>query len=331
VPSEFELIARCFKRPTHHTLLGIGDDGALIAPSPGQELVVSTDLLVEGTHFFSDANPEDLGWKTLAVNVSDMAAMGAVPRWATLGIAVWPEATSSPTSTLAGLSSSDWLDAFARGFFACADEFGVDLIGGDTTRGPSGARCFSVTIMGEAPRGQALRRSGAKPGDDIWVSGMPGRAAKGLAILQGKLSLPSPQREDCFAALHRPQPRLALGLGLRTLALATSAIDVSDGLLADLGHILEQSGVSAVLDKVPDDMARDLAYLAGGDDYELIFTAPAESAAEIVALSDKLKLPLTKIGHIETGTTNTAPRVRVVDETGRDITPAHKGYDHFHD
>jgi thiamine-monophosphate kinase len=173
--------------------------------------------------------------------------------------------------------------------------------------------------------GQALRRSGAKPGDDVWVSGLPGRAAKGLVILQGKLSLPSLQHEDCLAALHRPQPRLALGLGLR--ALATSAIDVSDGLLADLGHILEQSGVSAVLDNVPNDGA----YLAGGDDYELIFTAPAESAAEIVALSDKLKLPLTKIGHIETGTTNTAPRVRVVDETGRDITPAHKGYDHFHD
>ena len=325
MPSEFELIARCFKRPTRHTLLGIGDDGALLAPSPGHELVVSTDLLVEGTHFFSDTDPEDLGWKTLAVNVSDMAAMGAVPRWATLGIAIWPETTSLPTSTLAGLSSIEWLDAFARGFFACADEFGVDLIGGDTTRSPSGARCFSVTIIGEVPMGQALRRSGAKPGDDVWVSGLPGRAAKGLAILQGKLSLPSLQHEDCLAALHRPQPRLALGLGLR--ALATSAIDVSDGLLADLGHILEQSGVSAVLDNVPNDGA----YLAGGDDYELVFTAPAESAAEIVALSDKLKLSLTKIGRVETGTADTASRVRVVDQTGRDITPSHKGYDHFHD
>lgn len=321
MPSEFALIERCFKRPTQQTLLGIGDDGALIVPSPGHALVVSTDMLVEGTHFFSDADPEDLGWKTLAVNVSDMAAMGASPRWATLAIAV------PPKPTLAYLSVPDWLDAFARGFFACAEEFGIDLIGGDTTRSATNLRCFSVTIMGEVPAGEALRRSGAKAGDEVWVSGTPGRAAKGLAILQGKLSLPSSQQEDCLAALHRPQPRVALGLGLR--GLATAAIDVSDGLLADLGHIVEQSGpqLSAVLDHVPD----DAAYLAGGDDYELVFTVPAERSADVVALGQILVLPLTKIGRIETDVIDVASRVRVIDAAGRNITPEHKGYDHFRD
>lgn len=301
MPSEFALIEHCFQRRTKHTTLGIGDDGALIAPSAGHELVVSTDLLVEGTHFFPDTDPEDLGWKTLAVNVSDMAAMGALPRWATLG-AVLP----APTLT--------WVDAFARGFFACANEFGVDLIGGDTTRGP---RCFSVTIMGEVPTGQALRRSGAQPGDQVWVSGQPGRAARGLAHLQGKLVLAEPELSDCLAALHRPQPRVALGLALR--GLATAAIDVSDGLLADLGHILEQSGVAAVLDNVPPDRA----YLSGGDDYELVFTAPPARAAEI----ERLGHALTCIGRIQTG----APEVCVLDNAGRDITPQHRGYDHFHD
>jgi thiamine-monophosphate kinase len=304
LPSEFALIERCFTRRTHHTALGIGDDGALIVPTPGHELVVSTDLLVEGTHFFPDTDPEDLGWKTLAVNVSDMAAMGAQPRWATLG-AVLP----APTLT--------WVDAFARGFFACAEAFGIDLIGGDTTRGP---RCFSVTIMGEVPAGQALRRSGAQPGDRVWVSGTPGRAARGLAHLQGKRLLAEPELSDCLAALHRPQPRVALGLALR--GLATAAIDVSDGLLADLGHILKQSAVAAVLDKVP----HDTAYLAGGDDYELIFTAPAACTPKIEALG-QLGHVVTCIGHIEAG----SPGVQVLDASGRDITPQQRGYDHFHD
>ncbi len=307
MPSEFELIERCFKRRTHHTLLGIGDDGALIVPTAGHELVVSTDLLVEGTHFFPDVDPEDLGWKTLAVNVSDMAAMGAQPRWATLGIAVSPEPTFS------------WLDDFARGFFACADEFGVDLIGGDTTRGP---RCFAVTIMGEVPAGQALRRSGAQLGDEIWVSGFPGRAARGLAHLQDRAPLGDQQLADCLAALHRPQPRVALGLALRGIAHA--AIDVSDGLLADLGHILEESGVSATLDSLPQNV--DNAYLAGGDDYELVFSAPATRSADIAALAEQLQLPLTRIGRIEAGLPGS---LRVIDSAGQDMTPAKRGFDHF--
>jgi len=227
VPSEFELIARYFTRGTSHTVLGVGDDGALIAPTPGRELVVSTDMLVEGTHFLADTDAEALGWKCLAVNVSDLAAMGAQPRWATLA-AVFP----APTT--------EWIEAFARGFFACADEFGIDLIGGDTTRGP---RAFCVTIFGEVASGQALRRSGAQVGDEIWVSGQPGRAALGLAHLQGRTVLAAAQLGDCLAALHRPQPRVALGLALH--GLATSAIDVSDGLLADLGHILERRPVAA--------------------------------------------------------------------------------------
>ena len=320
MPSEFDLIKRCFTRPTRHTVLGVGDDGALIAPSPGHELVISTDLLVEGTHFFPDAEPEALGWKTLAVNVSDMAAMGATPRWATLGIAVPP----APTF--------DWLDKFAQGFFACAEAFGVDLIGGDTTRAAANTRCFSVTIMGEVPAGSAIRRSGAQAGDQVWVSGWPGRAALGLAHLvgagQAREQLCEPQirghgplLQECLNALHRPQPRVALGLALR--GLATSAIDVSDGLLADLGHILDASGVGATLDTVPADAGE--TYLAGGDDYELVFTAPAARDAEIIALARQLDLPLTRIGRIEAG----ASKVRVINHEGRDITPARRGYDHF--
>ena len=311
MPSEFALIDRYFKRPTRHTLLGVGDDGALIAPTPGRELVVSTDMLVEGTHFLADTGAEALGWKCLAVNISDMAAMGAQPRWATLGITVPP----APTF--------EWLDDFARGFFACADEFGVDLIGGDTTRGP---RAICVTILGEVAAGRALRRSGAGTGDSIWISGRPGRAALGLAHLQGRTVLREPQLADCLAALHRPQPRVELGLALP--GLATAAIDVSDGLLADLGHILEQSAVAARL-QIPQLTAAGLerdCLLAGGDDYELLFTAAAASTAAISALAAELQLPLTCIGEIVSGP---AGRLVLCDADGRDITPARRGFDHF--
>ena len=311
MPSEFALIDRYFKRPTRHTLLGVGDDGALIAPTPGRELVVSTDMLVEGTHFLADTGAEALGWKCLAVNISDMAAMGAQPRWAMLGITVPP----APTF--------EWLDDFARGFFACADEFGVDLIGGDTTRGP---RAICVTILGEVAAGRALRRSGAGTGDSIWISGRPGRAALGLAHLQGRTVLREPQLADCLAALHRPQPRVELGLALP--GLATAAIDVSDGLLADLGHILEQSAVAARL-QIPQLTAAGLerdCLLAGGDDYELLFTAAAASTAAISALAAELQLPLTCIGEIVSGP---AGRLVLCDADGRDITPARRGFDHF--
>ena len=308
--SEFELIRRYFKRATRHTVLGVGDDGALIAPTPGRELVISTDLLVEGTHFLADTDPEALGWKTLAVNVSDMAAMGAQPRWATLAAAL-PTATES------------WIDAFARGFFDCAARYGIDLFGGDTTRGP---RAFCVTIIGEVEAGQALRRDGAGVGDSIWVSGRPGRAALGLAHLQGRASLTEPLLAACLAALHRPQPRVALGLALR--GIASAAIDVSDGLLADLGHILEQSARAARL-HIPDLPAagpeRD-CLLAGGDDYELVFTAAASLDGGIAALAGKLDLELTRIGQITAGPPG---ELVLCDDSGTVITPAIGGYDHF--
>ncbi|MCK9380356.1 MAG: thiamine-phosphate kinase [Sulfuritalea sp.] len=310
MPSEFALIDRYFKRPTRHTELGVGDDGALIAPTPGQQLVISTDMLVEGTHFLAATDPEALGWKTLAVNVSDLAAMGAQPRWALLA-AVLP----APTV--------DWIEPFARGFFDCAASYGIDLIGGDTTRGP---RAFCVTILGEVPAGQALRRDGAKAGDSIWVSGRPGQAALGLAHLQGRTALAEPALAACLAALHRPQPRVALGLALR--GIASAAIDVSDGLLADLGHVLEQSAVAARL-RIPELPAAGLerdCVLAGGDDYELLFTAPAQSDGEIAAMAARLELPLTRIGEIVAGPPG---EFVLCDDSGTVITPATCGYDHF--
>lgn len=310
MPSEFALIDRHFKRSTAHTVLGVGDDAAIVRPSPDMDLVVSTDMLVAGTHFLPDADPENLGWKVLAVNVSDMAAMGAQPKWALLAAAL-PAATES------------WIEKFARGFFACADAFGIDVIGGDTTKGP---RNFCVTIFGELPAGQALLRSGAQPGDEVWVSGTPGRAALGLAHLQGRLTLSEPALTDCLAALHRPQPRVALGLALR--GLATAAIDVSDGLLADLGHVLEASGVAATLHPaaLPAPSIERDCYLAGGDDYELVFTAPAARHEEVLAVAQRIALPLDCIGRIETGA---AGALSVLDQAGQPIEVARRGYDHF--
>ena len=306
MPSEFALIDRHFRRATRHTVLGVGDDGALLRPSPGCELVVSTDMLVAGTHFLPNADPEDLGWKVLAVNVSDMAAMGAQPKWALLAAAL-PAATES------------WIEQFARGFFACAGEFGIDVIGGDTTKGP---RNFCVTIFGEVPAGAALLRSGAQAGDEIWVSGTPGRAAQGLAHLQGQVILSEPALTDCLATLHRPQPRVALGLGLR--GLATAAIDVSDGLLADLGHILKASNLAARLQLAVSPAST--FYLSGGDDYELVFTVPATRHEGVLALAQKLNLPLTCLGACEPG----APgKVDVRDTAGAPIELARHGYDHF--
>lgn len=318
MPSEFALIDRYFRRPARNAVLGVGDDGAIVRPRPGMDIVVSTDMLVAGTHFLPNADPADLGWKTLAVNVSDMAAMGAEPRWALLAAAL-PAATES------------WIAAFAEGFFACAGEFGVDVIGGDTTKGP---RNFCVTIFGEVPEGKALLRSGARPGDEVWVSGAPGLAALGLAHLQGRTVLREQALTSCLAALHRPQPRVTLGLALR--GLATSAIDVSDGLLADIGHILEESGAAASLhlDRMPTAAAEACAdaglsrdcLLAGGDDYELAFTVPAERHAEVEALAATLPLALTCIGTVTAGE---AGQIAVLDGNGAPLSLERRGYDHF--
>ena len=309
--SEFALIDRYFRRPTKRTVLGVGDDGAIVRSTAGCELVISTDMLVAGTHFLPDTDPENLGWKTLAVNVSDMAAMGAQPRWALLAVAL-PTATES------------WISRFATGFFACADAFGIDVIGGDTTRGP--LNCC-VTICGEVPAGHSLLRSGARPGDEIWVSGTPGRAALGLAHLQGRTVLHEPALSDCLTALHHPQPRVALGLALQ--GIATAAIDVSDGLLADLGHILEASGVAATLQLAvpPAPTLERECYLAGGDDYELIFTAAPKFRQELAELAAQLDLPLWCFGSVTAGVTG---KIRLIDEDGTELPLVkRKGYDHF--
>ena len=317
--SEFDLIKRHFQRPTRHTELGVGDDAALIRATAGYELVVSTDMLVAGTHFLADDDPESLGWKALAVNVSDLAAMGAAPKWALLAIAL-PQPREA------------WVSAFAGGLFDCADAFGIDLVGGDTTRGPLN---FCVTILGEVPLGGALRRDGARPDQDIWISGRPGRAALGLAHARGLTVLADQGRAECLAALHRPQPRQSLGLAL--CGIASSAIDVSDGLLADLGHILERSGVGAIVDvaAVPADglncfcddaeLVRN-SLLAGGDDYELMFTAAAERRGEVDALAQRLGLPLARIGRT---TDEPAGSLSLREADGSLSVPVRRGYDHF--
>ena len=312
--SEFDLIQRYFTRPAPSAALGVGDDAALVEVGAGKELAISSDMLVCGTHFMADADPFLLGHKTLAVNLSDLAAMGAVPRWATLALAL-PDA------------DEDWLQKFSAGFFALADAHGVELIGGDTTRGPLN---LCVTILGEVPRGRALRRDGAQFGDDIWVSGTPGQAALGLACEQGRLTLYDQVRDDCLKALHQPQPRVALGLALR--GIARSAIDISDGLLADLGHLLQRSAAGAELEietlpivgtGVEQELAQQCA-LTGGDDYELCFTAPATARDTLAALADQLPLALTRIGQIRAG-----HGCVVRDAAGREMKIEKAGYDHF--
>jgi thiamine-monophosphate kinase len=316
--TEFNLITKHFTRPTSSTALGIGDDAALLRVADGVELVVTTDMLVSGTHFFADADPFLLGHKALAVNLSDLAAMGATPRWATLALSL-PQA------------DEHWLSEFSRGFFALAEQFYVALVGGDTTRG---ALNVCVTAMGEAPRGAALRRDGAQVGDDIWVSGQLGDAALALAHLNGEATLSEPDFAACASRLHRPEPRVALGLALR--GIANSAIDVSDGLLADLGHILNRSRVAAEIafaDLPVSDALRPhcsqpvgmRCLLAGGDDYELCFTAPPANRARLAALATKvLNLPLTRIGVITAGD---GCAVRAADGSVIDMKAT--GYDHF--
>ena len=321
MPSEFDLIARYFARPTPQAVLGPGDDCALLAPSPGMELAITTDMLVAGTHFFADTDPTQLGWKTLAVNLSDLAAMGAKPRWVLLAGSL-PEANEA------------WLSAFAEGLFACAKRYAVDLIGGDTTRGPLN---LCVTALGEVPASKALRRDGARPGDDLWISGQPGLAALGLAQLQNKTELPEPLKTRCITALQRPLPRVELGQALQNRALANSAIDVSDGLLADLGHIAERSGVTAAvfatqLPRLPGGVDAALArqaQLAGGDDYELIFSAAPDKRSAIAELAAELDLPLWRIGQISEGKESSNGTVRLLDENGHDTPLTYKGFDHF--
>jgi thiamine-monophosphate kinase len=314
---EFDLIARHFTRATPGAVLGVGDDCALLAPSPGMQLAVSSDMLLEGRHFSPQDGPAGLGHKSLAVNLSDLAAMGATPRWATLSIAL-PDANDA------------WLTAFARGFFRIADQYGIELVGGDTTRG---ALTLSIAVIGEVPPGQALRRDGAQAGDDVWVSGTLGAAALALAYRQGRLFMEQIDAAKVLPALYLPTPRIELGIALR--GIASSAIDISDGLLGDLGHILERSQVGAVVEfaALPTlpvaqtylhaKVARDCV-LAGGDDYELCFTAPAERRDAVQAAAESAGVAVTCIGRI-TG----EPGLAVLGPDGAPLTIDRTGYDHF--
>jgi thiamine-monophosphate kinase len=315
--SEFDLIARHFTRPAANAVLGVGDDCALVDITNGMDLAVSTDTMVSGTHFFPDVDPENLGHKALAVNLSDMAAMGAMPYWAMLALTV-------PTV------DHEWLAAFAKGFFDLATEFNVSLIGGDTTRGPL---TLTVTIMGEVPAGAALRRSGAKAGHDVWVSGNIGDAALAVAHRNGKLVLSESDYHEAVMRLYEPTPRVALGQGLR--GIATAAIDISDGLLADLGHICRLSGVGATVDlgAIPvsaigarhfgSDAGRN-AIMAGGDDYELCFTAASNSRESITEMAEGLGIPLTRIGQVKRG-----KGVSLLGSDGKAVKIDGRGYDHF--
>ena len=321
---EFDLIARYFTRPVRKAALGVGDDCALLAPAPGMQLAVSSDMLVEGRHFFADVDPEALGHKALAVNLSDLAACGARPLAFTLALSL-PRVDEA------------WLEGFSRGMWALADAHGCELVGGDTTQGPLN---ICITVFGEVPTGQALLRSGARPGDDLYVSGMLGDARLALEALLGNIALPAEALARARQRLERPTPRVALGLALR--GVASSAMDVSDGLLGDLSHILKASGVgaridthitskliagSACLSSAGGHFDPDFVHqctLAGGDDYELAFTAPAPQRDAVAAASQASSTPVTRIG-----TVLAEPGLRLVDAQGRPVDNRYASFDHF--
>lgn len=308
---EFDLIRRYFQRPAAEGVeVGVGDDCAVLVPTPGARWLVSSDMLVEGRHFLSTVDPVRLGHKALAVNLSDLAACGATPRGFTLALAL-PHVDEA------------WLAGFAQGLWALADASGIPLIGGDTTQGPLN---ICITVFGEAPPGQALLRSGARVGDEVWVSGRLGDARLALEVFRGKLALDAAGFDSARAAMEFPTPRLVLGQALR--GIATAAVDVSDGLLGDLGHILAASGVgarinvdalprSALLAAQPMALQRE-CLLAGGDDYELVFTVPTGARLPEVGVA------LTRIGVIEA-----QAGLRVVDAGGSVVEHGLRSFDHF--
>lgn len=321
---EFDLIARYFTRPVRHAALGVGDDCALLAPRPGMQLAISSDMLVEGRHFFADVDPEALGHKALAVNLSDLAACGARPLAFTLALAL-PRVDEA------------WLAGFSKGLLALADAHGCELVGGDTTQGPLN---ICITVFGEVPAGQTLLRSGARAGDDIYVSGTLGDARLALEALLGHIHLPDELLAQARQRLERPTPRVALGLALR--GIASSAMDVSDGLLGDFGHILKASGVGACIRT--DETIKLIAAgaypssaraqfdakilqqctLAGGDDYELLFTAPPQHQAAVAAAAAQSQTAVTCIGQVEA-----APGLRLVDAQGMPVENRFASFDHF--
>ena len=325
---EFDLIQRFFKRdvtPNPLVNLGIGDDCALLESLPStSNWAISTDMLVEGRHFLPHADPYLLGHKCLAVNLSDLAAMGAKPVGFTLSLAL-PHA------------NADWLDPFSKGLLALADEHHCTLFGGDTTAGPL---TINITIFGEVPKGQALKRSHAQVGDDIWVSNTVGDARLALGALRQEWSLSEAELALVTTRMHAPTPRVELGQHL--LGHAHAAIDISDGLLGDLSHILRQSQVSAVIhiDDVPASETlksksvelRRLCTLRGGDDYELCFTAPSREASYLSDLAQQLNLPLTKIGQVTNH--NQEALIQLIDQKGLPLpgklaTSYLQSFDHF--
>ena len=313
---EFDLIARYFTRPVRHAALGVGDDCALLALASGMQLATSCDMLVEGRHFLSTVAPQRLGHKALAVNLSDLAACGARPLALTLALAL-PRADAA------------WLDAFSGGLLALADAHGCELIGGDTTQGPLN---ICITVFGEVPAGQALLRSGARAGDDIYVSGTLGDARLALEAFRGTQALTGEAFTAVRLAMEQPQPRVALGVALR--GVASSAIDISDGLLGDLGHVLRCSGVGATIDV--DVLPRSAALaaqplpvqrectLAGGDDYELLFTAPPARAEAVRAAALQAQVAVTRIGRIDA-----LPDIRLRDARQQPLAQSFQGFDHF--
>ena len=326
---EFDLIARYFKRPTPRAVLGVGDDCALLAPTSGMHWAVSSDMLVEGRHFLSTVDPRRLGHKALAVNLSDLAACGAEPKSFTLALSL-PRIDEA------------WLEGFSFGLFELAHAHGCELVGGDTTQGPLN---ICITAFGEVPPGDALLRQNAQVGDDIYLSGTVGDARLALEVFRGTQSLHANAFEAVRARMETPIPRVALGLALR--AIANAAIDISDGLLGDLGHILHSShvgaqidtawlqeshtfgkdaqhaGISPVLAQLPWNKRLDFA-LAGGDDYELCFTAPVHQREMVHAAAWESDTPITRIGRI-----TEAPGLVVLDPEGQPITRRFASFDHF--
>jgi thiamine-monophosphate kinase len=329
---EFDVIERYFKRPARKAALGVGDDCALIMPTAGMQLAISSDMLVEGRHFLSTVHPSHLGHKALAVNLSDLAASGAEPLAFTLALAL-PRVDEA------------WLAGFSEGLFRLADAHGCELIGGDTTQGPLN---ICITVFGEVPPGDALLRHNAQVGDDIYISGTVGDARLALEVFRGTQSLDANAFEQVRARMEQPTPRVQLGMELR--AIANAAIDVSDGLLGDLGHILKRSnvgaeintdwlqaagsfsgslnepthaGISPWLAALPFNKRLEFA-LSGGDDYELCFTAPVNQRELVHAAAWESDTPVTRIGRI----TETSGLV-VLDPQGQPITRRFASFDHF--
>jgi thiamine-monophosphate kinase len=333
---EFDLIARYFTRPPKRAVLGVGDDCALLAPSPSMQLAISSDMLVEGRHFFADVDPQALGHKALAVNLSDLAACGATPLAFTLALAL-PRVDEA------------WLQAFSKGLWALADTHQCELIGGDTTQGPLN---ICITVFGEVPvangKSQALLRSGAQAGDDIYVSGTLGDARLALEVMRGSIELPAEVFAKARARLEQPTPRVALGQALR--GIASAVIDISDGLAGDLGHILKASGVGATIDtsiainllaaharidwaggtfKGKKELQNPLFYVfSGGDDYELAFTAPRDARSAVEAASLQSQTVVTRIGRIDQ-VSDKLPGLRLVDAQGQPVENTFASFDHF--